>query len=170
MRLPSRFRRGCIGPSLRSISFERQVDRMKHRFFLLVLTTIIMLLISACGAGKNTEPTPLPYTPQPTPTRMPTATQAIVGDSVAGQAVFETNCASCHSIEAGVDLEGPSLAGAGSQLSVSYIEESIQTPCPEGPPASEGEKKCTSTMPKDFMETLSSNQFDDVVAYVLSLK
>ena len=143
---------------------------MRHRFFLLIITTIIMLLIGACSAGKNIDPTPLPYTPQPTPTKMPTATQAIVGDSVAGQTVFEANCASCHSIEAGVDLEGPSLAGAGSQLSLSYIEESIQTPCPEGLPASEGEKKCISSMPKDFMEKLSSNQFDDVVAYVLSLK
>jgi mono/diheme cytochrome c family protein len=143
---------------------------MKRKLVLFGLTLLIAILIGACGAGKGIDPTPLPYTPEPTPTRMPTPTQVVMGDSTAGQVVFDQNCSKCHSLEMGVELEGPSLNGAGSRLSASYVKESIETPCPEGFPSSEGEKKCVSSMPADFKEQLSSTKIDDVIAYVMSLK
>jgi len=45
------------------------------------------------------------------------ATSGGQADPVAGEALFKLECANCHSVEAGVDLTGPALAGIGARTS-----------------------------------------------------
>jgi putative heme-binding domain-containing protein len=56
--------------------------------------------------------------------------QAASGDPKKGQALFATRgCATCHSIRDGdIGSGGPSLKGAASRFSLSYIAESIMVP------------------------------------------
>jgi putative heme-binding domain-containing protein len=56
--------------------------------------------------------------------------EILSGDQKHGQELFNTRgCAVCHSVKAGdAGGGGPSLAGAGSRLTVQYIVESVITP------------------------------------------
>jgi len=99
------------------------------------------------------------------------------GDAAAGEKVFASEaapvCSSCHSLEAGVTLVGPSLAKIGAQAgSVEagksaelYLRESLTAPnafVVEGFPA--------NVMPATYGSQLTSKQIDDLLAYMLSLK
>jgi nitric oxide reductase subunit C len=81
-------------------------------------------------------------------------------------------CAGCHSLEAGVVIVGPSLAGVASRAAsrvdgesaADYLRESILHPSAyvvEGFPDS---------MPHNFSEVLSSEQIDDIIAFLLTLE
>jgi nitric oxide reductase subunit C len=89
-----------------------------------------------------------------------------------GQVVFTIHCAACHATAPDTVIVGPSLAGiavrGGERLpgidAESYIRDSIIAPYDylvEG---------FTETMPPDFGIRLSGEEFDAVVAYLLSLK
>jgi nitric oxide reductase subunit C len=110
-------------------------------------------------------------------------------DSVSrGKALFNGigACASCHAIEPGVMLVGPSLAGiarqaeerfrhpqyAGTARTASeYLEESVLKPSvfivPDGLYVS---PQGVSFMPDTFGQTLTSEQMRDLVAYLMSLQ
>ena len=133
-------------------------------------------------------PTPIPASPTakaPTATAVPpTATTApaneepsndVTGDPTAGQQVFQSSkpiaCSVCHSLD-GIDGLGPSQQGiasrAGTRVSglsaVEYIRESIIDPMAylvEG---------FSPVMPLDFSEQLTTQQIDDVIAYLLTLE
>ncbi len=95
-------------------------------------------------------------------------------------------CASCHAIEPGVMLVGPSLAGVASraaerirhpqytgtaQTASEYLEESILNPSifivPDGVYAS---AQGVSFMPDTLAKTLTSEQVRDLVAYLMTLQ
>jgi nitric oxide reductase subunit C len=105
-----------------------------------------------------------------------------------GQTLFHTappGCFACHSVSAGVNLVGPSLAdiaatatrriadpsyhGAAKDAD-GYIRESIMNPnafVVEGPTFSSGGH---SLMPTGFDVALTPRQIDDLVAYLMTLK
>ena len=100
---------------------------------------------------------------------------------LAGQRVFvQAGCIACHTVEGlAVGVVGPELTNIGTVAETriegytaeEYIRESILDPaayiapdCPNGP--------CTepTVMPLTFSETLSDEQFENLVLYLLSLE
>jgi len=89
-----------------------------------------------------------------------------------GQSVYTVRCAQCHVLVPDTILIGPSLAGiatrAGSRVpgydAQAYIEMSILSPqeyLVEGFP---------DTMPTDLARELTSEEFDAIVAFLMTLK
>jgi cytochrome c2 len=122
---------------------------MKFRItFILFAAT----LLAACSA------------PEPTPTLTPL--------EQLGQSVYTLRCAQCHVLVPDTVVIGPSLAGiatrAGSRVpgydAQAYIETSILSPkefLVEGFP---------DTMPTNFGKELTSEEFEAVVAFLMTLK
>lgn len=107
-----------------------------------------------------------------------------------GEAVFrnpEMACSSCHSLQPGVPLPGPALAGLASRAEeiiasadykgeatdvAGYIRESIVLPSiylVPGPNFSTGPGGI-SLMPPGFGERLDENEIENLVAYLMSLR
>jgi len=98
--------------------------------------------------------------------------QAVPGEDpvlTRGRAVFGQRCASCHSIEPGVVLTGPSLAGIADRAwhrviglgAAEYIRNSILHPSDylvEG---------FADVMQKNFADLLSSSDIDALIAYLM---
>jgi mono/diheme cytochrome c family protein len=90
-----------------------------------------------------------------------------------GKSLFSTHCAACHAIDEEVILVGPSLAGIGSAAASrvdgldaeSYLSRSILFPdnfVVEG--------YAVGTMQQNFALTLTSEEVDNLVAYLLTFK
>lgn len=122
-----------------------------------LLALVLALVLAACG-GES-------------------APSGSSGDAAAGEKVFTTEaapaCNTCHSLEAGVTLVGPSLAKIGADAGSReagksaelYLRESVTDSnafVVEGFPA--------NVMPGTYGSQLTSKQIDDLVAYMLSLK
>jgi mono/diheme cytochrome c family protein len=105
---------------------------------------------------------------------------APAGSAQAGEKLFkqatignQAGCVSCHSLEAGVTLVGPSLAGIGSQAgervnglsAQEYLRQSILEPN-----ASISEGFTANVMPLVWSDELSDEEIDNLVAFLLSLK
>lgn len=118
-------------------------------------TLIVVLLtatwLAACGV-------------EPPPTLTPEQEQ--------GQAVYTVRCAQCHVLVPDTIVVGPSLAGIATRAESrvpgydarEYIELSILSPkdyIVEG---------FSDTMPTNFAKDLTSEEFDAVVAFLLTLK
>lgn len=131
--------------------------RQQKTGILLITILMISLLIAACGGSSDSEKT-----------------------SESGKELFEkatlgsaAGCKTCHSLEPGVVIIGPSLAGignlAGSRVEGSsaeqYLEESILKPdayLVDGYPA--------GVMPKTYASQLTPEEVDSLVGFMLSLK
>ena len=105
-----------------------------------------------------------------------------------GEAVFRTAapaCVACHSIAAGVNMAGPSLAGlagrteqllASSQYKgkakdlAGYIRESVLEPSAHVVPGAMYSAGGVSFMPTTYAKDLTSAQVDQLAAYLSSLK
>jgi mono/diheme cytochrome c family protein len=122
---------------------------MKFRLICLLLAAS---LLAACSAGE------------PTPTLTPM--------EQLGQSVYTLRCAQCHVLAPDTIVIGPSLAGiatrAGTRVSgadaQAYIETSILSPqeyLVAGFP---------DTMPTNFAKELTSEEFEAVVAFLMTLK
>jgi cytochrome c2 len=102
-------------------------------------------------------------------------TTANAGDPARGQALFQgvALCSSCHDVANGVTIVGPSLKGVASRAgsrepgksAADYIHESIVSPNAFIVPGFSG-----YIMPQTFAQTLTPQQIDDLVAYLLTLK
>ena len=128
------------------------------KIHLVVLLLMLSLLLSGCGASSSD--------------RSP--------DTGAGEQLFkqsmigsQTGCSACHSLEPDVIIIGPSLAGIGTsaaalvsgQSAADYLKEAILNPdayVTEGFPA--------SIMPQGYAQELTSDQIDQLVAYMLTLQ
>ncbi len=124
---------------------------MKIRILLFLFAAT---LLAACSAN----------TAEPTPT--------LTSFEQLGQSVYTLRCAQCHVLVPDTIVIGPSLAGiatrAGSRVpgydAQAYIEESILSPkayLVEGFP---------DTMPTNFSKDLTSEEFQAVVAFLMTLK
>jgi cytochrome c551/c552 len=136
------------------------------RRLLLVLLLIVVLSLVACGgesapAGDQGE-------------------VAGAGDAAAGRRLFDQNligtqagCMTCHSLEPGVNMVGPSLANigadAGSRVpgvsAEEYLQEAITMP-----DAHIVEGFSPGIMPAALAEELSAQDVDNLVAFLLTLQ
>ncbi len=133
---------------------------------------------------------PRPIRVSGVPTRLPgVQTDAAAGDTVTqGRQTFDSaGCGACHSLEPGVLLVGPSLAGVARRAeervreaeytgaardAEAYLRESIADP--SAYIAAPAEKHATpqglSYMPNVYSTTLDPQAADDLVAYLLTLQ
>ena len=130
---------------------------MRTLVFLLMIALVLGL--AACGGDAEA----------------PAATGG--GDAAAGEVVFvETAvpaCNTCHSLEPGVTLVGPSLATigaeAGSRISgvsaADYLRQSITDP-----DSFVVEGFASGLMTQNYQTQLTEEQIEDLVAYMLTLK
>lgn len=105
-----------------------------------------------------------------------------------GQALFNAanpGCFACHSVSPGVNLAGPSLAGLGRRAegrikedaykgqakdAAAYIRESIVNPHAFLVPGPTYSAAGRSFMPDQYDKTLTSEQIDQLVAYLATLQ
>jgi len=105
-----------------------------------------------------------------------------------GENLFRTAtppCTACHSLQPGVQMAGPSLAGlaaraaelvasgeyaGGSADAEGYIRESIVAPSAHLVPGSSFSANGVSFMPDTYAESLGPEQIDQLVAFLASLR
>ncbi|MBJ6983376.1 c-type cytochrome [Luteimonas sp. MC1750] len=106
-----------------------------------------------------------------------------IGENLFGTAV--PVCTACHSLQPGVQLAGPSMAGmaeraaqtlaspdyTGSATDVEgYIRESIVNPSAHLVPGAMFSAEGTSFMPNTYADSLTAEQVDQLVAFLGSMK
>jgi nitric oxide reductase subunit C len=129
----------------------------KLTFFLLL---VLVLGLAACG---GTSPTSAP--------------SGGGGNATEGQRIFNEvaspPCSSCHSVDPGVTLVGPSLVGIGTSAgsiesgtsAEEYLRQSIVDPNAFITPGFGA-----NIMPANYGSQLSAQQINDLVAYLMTLK
>lgn len=139
------------------------------RRILPLVVLLITLALAACGNGAASPPTPAPR-----------------GNSENGKALFDQptlangpGCTTCHSLEPGQGIVGPSMAGIAGRAAdtiqkpgykgsaknaADYLHEGIANP-----DAYAAEGFTAGVMPKNYAD-LSAQELDDLVAYLLTLK
>ena len=128
-----------------------------RRLILIVILTAALLLAACNSSGEEGAASD-------------SAGKELFAKTVLGS---KAGCATCHSLEPGIVIIGPSVAGIGTragavvagQSAEDYLRESIIDPdayIVEGYPP--------STMPKGYDQELTSDQVDQLVAYLLSLQ
>ena len=124
---------------------------MKKRLSILfVFVLVLSVVLTACGGGGGEV----------------SDDAAAAGEKLFKQTVIgaQAGCATCHSLDAGVVIVGPSLDGVGNR-SEDFLRESILDPdakLADGFPA--------GTMPQVWGDELTDEQVDQLVAFMLTLK
>ena len=154
-----------------------------RKLIILVAVLVVATVVAACGGASNSAPAApaAPAAQQPAPS---TGGNAANGKTLFSQSILGGNagCATCHSLEAGKVLVGPSLAGVASragstvpgETAEQYLHQSIvdtNAHLAKGCNASDPAAQCAaSIMPQNWAEKLSVQEIDDLVAYLLTLK
>ena len=96
------------------------------------------------------------------------------GSASSGEQVFngDAGCSACHSLQPGVKLVGPSLAGVGERAATRKAEYAAEPYLYESivyPSAYVVEGFQSGIMPANFRQRLSEQQLADLVAFLLTL-
>ena len=131
----------------------------KNLSIIFILVFTLSIILTACGGGGDSG----------------SGEAAAAGEKLFSQTVIgsQAGCITCHSLDEGVVIVGPSMAGiatrAGSTVSglsaENYLRDSILHPdshLVEGYPA--------GTMPQVWGDELTDEQINQLVAYLLTLK
>lgn len=142
---------------------------MKSKVLVMALLALVVVALAACGGGSSA--------PAPEAGGVPPVGDADAGRELFNQAVIGPNsspgCVTCHSLEEGVVVVGPSQAGLAARASQrvpgqdaeEYLRRSITHPneyLVEG--FAEG------VMYQNYAEELTQEQIDNLVAYLLTLQ
>lgn len=131
------------------------LPRKPNRFVFLILVAAI-LGVSACNAGPDDSGPRPPLT----------ATEQ------RGLDLFNIHCASCHATAPGTIIVGPSLDGiaarAGQRVEGMNAEAYIRTSILK--PGAYIVKGFDESMPPDLGKRLSGEEFDAILAYLLTLQ
>ncbi|MFN8446850.1 MAG: c-type cytochrome [Caldilineaceae bacterium] len=144
---------------------------MKRFTFILATILVLALFLAACG-GSDEEPTatPVPATATPKP----------VGDAIHGEQLYKQptlgsanapSCSTCHSLEPGVKIVGPSHATIGKEAATrvpgmsaeEYLRQSIKEPN-----ANVSEGYVAGVMYQNYAKDLSEQDINDLVAFLLT--
>jgi cytochrome c551/c552 len=142
------------------------------------LIVFLAMLVSAAGCGSGGSEAPA------APSAASGGSNAANGDKLFHESILNGNagCVTCHSLEPGKVLVGPSMAGIGAragsavsgQSAAEYLRASIVDPnahLATGCNATDREAICAQgLMPQDWAEKLTEAQIGDLVAYMLTLK
>lgn len=123
-----------------------------------LVIVVLVLMLSACGGDDkdNKDATLDPNTP-----------------AGRGAAIFRENCATCHDVKGERVIVGPALTGlanrAGERIegvsAEDYLIESILSPNDYIV-----EDFTEGAMPQNFARDLSSEEIDNLIVYLLTLK
>ena len=116
---------------------------------------IAVIFLTACSAAPTVQPTP-----------------TFDAQQQQGYDVHKLHCAQCHALETNTIVIGPSLTGVATRAAMrdssgdaqAYIETSILNPSAY---VVSGFK---DVMPKSFAKDLTSDEFNAVVQFLLTLK
>jgi len=146
-----------------------EVETMRRFLLVVVLVLALSTVLAACGGGGGEETSEV-------------ASSGPVGNPARGQKLYEQTtigtasapgCITCHSLEPGVVVVGPSHAGVGTRAATyvegmsaeEYLHESIVSP-----DAHVVEGFTPGVMYQNFGEELNEQEIADLVAYLLTLK
>jgi len=123
--------------------------------YLILSFTIAALFLTACSTTSAVPATP-----------------TLNAFEAQGKQVYVSHCAGCHALEPGTIVIGPSLAGVATRAETrvngddarAYIETSILNPSAY---VVDGFK---DVMPKNFGKDLTSDDFNAIVSFLLTLK
>jgi len=129
------------------------------RKWLLVLAMVLLVSLAACGGEEATD----------------SGEEGVAGDPAAGEQVYHQMaspaCDTCHSLEAGESLVGPSLNGIGAAAATRVdgmsAEEYLRQAIVE-PNAHVAEGLSSNIMPATYGTQLSEQQINDLVAFLLT--
>lgn len=148
----------------------------------------LVLLLASCGGGESdsspsSSPGPVAGTDASAPEVVDTAppvqdTNEVADSAAAGEALFKKmtigaapGCATCHSLQPGMRLVGPSLADAATvaesavdgMSAEAFLRQSIVEP-----DAHVTEGFTPGLMFQNYGKTLSEQQINDLVAFLLT--
>jgi len=130
---------------------------MKKHYALIPFIVVLGLILAACGGsggdGSNIE----------------------AGKALFNQTVIGTNagCVTCHSLEKGATIVGPSLAGMATTAATAKAGKSAEEFLKESitdPNAVITEGFTASVMPQNWAQVLTNDQVDQLIDYLMTLK
>jgi len=136
-----------------------------RRVLLAAIVTLTPVALTGCGGGGEDEAGPAATTGGVTTTQRPATTQAgATGNPARGKTVFtEAGCGQCHTFAAADanGATGPNLDELeGEEATPQALRISILDP------AAEIEEGYPNVMPKNYDQRLSTQQVDDLVAFL----
>ncbi len=136
---------------------------MKRHLLLVIVLLTAAALVAACGGGGGAA------APAAAPGGNADAGKALFAQATIGS---QPGCVTCHSLDAGQTIVGPSLAGIGSaaasKVSGETAEQFLHNSIVDPNAYVEG-GFAEGIMPA-YKDALSAQQVNDLVAYLLSLK
>lgn len=143
---------------------------MKTKTYLpLLIILLLALTLAACGGGGEEADTA-------------SSSADVTGNAVAGEALYKQpvigknsapGCNTCHSLEEGVTLVGPSHAGMGTRAATAVAGQSAEEFLHESivdPNAVITDGFTAGVMYPAFGTDLSDQEIADLVAYLMTLK
>jgi cytochrome c553 len=136
-------------------------NRTNSRVIPMLVIGLVLMLLAACGSAGGTAGDP-------------TRGQQLFDGAVAMASDRAPACATCHSTQPGIDTgSGQSLAGIGSRAGTTVpgqsAEEYLRTAI-SNPDAFLSGNYQEGIMYRDYAQALSTQQINDLVAYMLTLK
>jgi mono/diheme cytochrome c family protein len=135
-----------------------------------VLLIALVVVLTGCDRPTLANLTETAVVANP-PTVVGTPDPALAPER--GQSLFVSQCAACHAVDGSGRSAGPDIKGMAERVEavfpgrdlVDYMHESIVDIHAYVPDGYHGD-----VMPANYAETLSEQQIDDLVAYMMSIQ
>jgi len=140
---------------------------MRKTILFITLLLLLSIWLAACGGGGSAEPE---------------TSGDVVGDAARGEMLYKQTtigaasapgCVTCHSLEPGVVLVGPSHVGVATRAETAVAGESAADYLRKSivdPNAHISDGFTSGVMYQNYATDLSEQEISDLVAYLLTLK